>query len=529
MKSWRVWLITLIVFGSYSGLTMRIYDLQVQKGGYYSALAASSTSLQSSNSGVRGNIYFTDRNNNKIAVATNREYQVIFAVPKDIVDIDEAANLLAPVLNLSVEKLTQLFLKKNVSYVELVGKATDEQVAKVANLRIGGINISSRYSRFYPYGSLAANLLGYVGPNEKNGALKGHYGAESQYESLLQKKDLYLTIDFEIQSQAEKILKNLIEQYSATGGSVIVEDPKSGKVLAMGSYPNFDPNNYAKYPVKNFTNSVVQAVYEPGSVFKVITMSAGVDSGKIAPSTTFYDSGSLTLNGKTIKNWDLKAHGLVTMTNVIEQSLNTGAAFAQRKTGNDTFYNYLLNFGLDKPTGIGLPGEVTGKLKNLVSNPREIDFASASFGQGVSVTPMQMIQAIGAIANSGFLMKPQLIVGSPSERVRRVISDKSASEITEMLISAVDKAKVAQILGYDIAGKTGTAQVADLQKGGYSDGYIHSYVGFGPASDPQFVILMRLDNPKGAPLAGLTVVPAFRELAQFVLNYYNIPADNVPE
>ncbi len=527
MRSWRAWLVIVVIFGGYSALLSRAYDLQVLKGGYYSARANSQSNLRSSSSGIRGAINFIDKQGNRTAVATNREFPVIFAVPKEIADVDEAANLLSPVLKVSVDKLVALFSKKDTTYVELTSKADSVLVSAVDGLNIKGIYVDSKHFRFYPYGSLAANMLGYVGPNDKNGATEGQYGLEAQYENLLRGKSLNLTIDINIQSQAEKILKNLIDQYSAAGGSVIVEDPRSGKILAMGSYPNFDPNEYSKSPVKNFINSVTQSVYEPGSVFKVITMAAGLDSGKITPETTFYDNGSLTLNGKTIRNWDLKAHGLVTMTNVIEESLNTGAAFAQRKTGDDSFYNYLVNFGLDKATGVGLPGEVTGKLKNLVNKPREIDFASASFGQGVSVTSMQLVQAIATIANGGTLMKPFLIEGTPTEPVRRVISEAAAKQVTAMMVSAVDKAKIAQIPGYEIAGKTGTAQMPDLKKGGYSNDYVHSYVGFGPATDPRFVILMRIDKPKGATLAGMTVVPAFRELAQFVINYYNLPADNV--
>ncbi len=529
MKSWRLWIITALIAGSYSALLVNVYHLQVQNGTYFAARAASQASLQDSSAGVRGAIYFTDNKGNKIAVATNREFPVIFAVPKEIADVSEAAHALAPVVHMSVEKLSQIFSKKNDTYEELTAKATDEQATQVKDLNIKGVYVDSKYYRYYPSGSLAAHLLGYVGPNNKNGALQGQYGVEAQYDSELRSHDLLLTIDVNIQTQAEKILKNLIDQYHAAGGSVIVEDPKTGKVLAMGSYPTFDPNDYAKYPIKNFTNPAVQAIYEPGSVFKVLTMSAGIDSGKITPNTTFTDTGSLTLNGKTIKNWDLKAHGKVTMTNVIEESLNTGAAFAERTTGNDIFYNYLVKFGLNDPSGIGLPGEVSGKLRNLVNKPRAIDFASASFGQGVSVTPLELVGAVGAIANDGGLMKPFIIDGTAPEQVRTVMSKSAADQVTAMMMSAVRKAEIAQIPGYEIAGKTGTAQVFDPKKGGYGSEYIHSYVGFAPASDPKFLILMRIDKPRGAPLAGLTVVPAFRELAQFILNYENIPADNLPE
>ncbi len=527
MKNWRLWIITAIIFGSYSALVFNIYTLQVKKSGYYSARAASQNQLSSTNVEKRGGIYFTDKNGNKIPAAINREYPVIYAVPKEISDVDEATELLALVLKTDSAKLKNLLKNPKDLYKLLLAKASSEQVAKIKSLGIKGVYVDSAYFRFYPFGPLAAHVLGFVGPNETNGAQEGRYGLESYYENLLQKKDLVLTVDINIQSQAEKILKGLIDQYAAVSGTVIVQDPKTGKILAMGSYPNFDPNDYSKSSLKNFINPAIQTVYEPGSVFKVLTMSAGIDSGKITPDTTFYDSGSLVLNGKTIKNWDKKAHGTVTMTEVIEQSINIGAAFAEKKTGHDIFYNYLLKFGLDKPTGIGMPGEIVGKLANLKAAFREINFANASFGQGVSVTPIELIGAISAIANGGTLMKPYLTSSTQPQSVRSVLSPNTAQKVAGMMVSAVRKAGIAQIPGYEIAGKTGTAQVPDFKKGGYEDEYIHSYAGFAPASAPKFTILMKIDKPKGAPLAGMTVVPAFRELAQFILNYYNIPADNL--
>ena len=295
----------------------------------------------------------------------------------------------------------------------------------------------------------------------------------------------------------------------------------------MASAPNFDPNNYSEYSVENFLNPTVESVYEPGSIFKVITMSAGIDAGKITPETTYYDSGSVTLNGRTIKNWDNKAHGTQTMTQVIEQSLNTGAVFAQRQTGRGDFYKYVEQFGFKDLTLVGLPDEVSGNLINLEKNIRDINFATASFGQGISVTPIELISAIGAIANDGVLMRPFLIEGTAPQVLRRVISQETADQVTAMMVSAVKNAQIAQIPNYKIAGKTGTAQVPDFVRGGYTHQVINTYVGFAPATDPKFIILVRLDKPEGAPLAGLTVVPAFRDLAHFILNYYNIPPDDL--
>ncbi len=527
MKSWRLWLITTTFILLYSALVFNVYKLQIKKGGYYSARAESQYRLTDFLNSQRGNIYFQDKNGNQIPAALNKRYPVIYAVPKEIADVDEAANVLAPILNVTATKLKVLFAKPDDLYELLLSKAADEQVVKIRELNLKGIYIDEQYFRFYPFGELASQLLGYVGPNDQDGAPEGHYGLEFFYNTDLRDKDLVLTIDRNVQAQAEQILKTLVEKYDAAGGTVIVQEPKTGKILAMGSLPSFNPNSYAESPIKNFLNPASQSVYEPGSVFKVLTMAAGIDSGKITPDTTFYDSGSLTLNGKTIKNWDGKAHGTVTMTNVIEESINTGAAFAEKQTGHDLFYNYVSKFGFEEPTGIALPGEVVGKLTNIKNTFRDINFATASFGQGVSVTPLQLIDAIAAIANGGELMKPFIIEGTKPEVINRVISPETASKVTAMMVSAVEKAGVAQIPKYKIAGKTGTAQVPDFKQGGYGEDLIHSYAGFFPATDPRFIILLKLDKPRGAPLAGATVVPAFKELAQFIINYYNISPDNL--
>lgn len=523
--TWRLWLLTATILFSYSALIANIYNLQINKGGYYSARAASQNRVRDFVDNRRGSIYFQDKNGNKIPAAINREYPVIYAVPAEISDADEASRLLSPIIKTEPEKIRNLLSKPNDFYELLLVKATNEQVDQIKALGLKGVYMDNETFRFYPFANLASQLLGFVGPSEEDRTIEGRYGVESLYNNLLKEEDLALTIDRDIQAQAEKILRSVIEKYSAAGGTVIVQDPKTGKTLALGNYPNFDPNDYSESSLKNFLNPAVQFVYEPGSVFKVMTMAAGIDSGKITPETKFYDSGSLTLNGKTIKNWDLKAHGTVTMTNVIEESINTGAAFAEKKTGHDIFYNYLLKFGFDEATGIGLPGEVVGNLKNLKGGARDINFATASFGQGVSVTPIQLIAAFSAIANNGVMMQPYLVADDSPREISKVISEETAKQVTAIMTSAVNKAEVAKIPGYEVAGKTGTAQVPDFKRGGYSDDFIHTYVGFAPSSDARFTILIKVDKPRGVTLAGATVVPAFRELAQFVLNYYNIPAD----
>ncbi|MEK7195969.1 MAG: penicillin-binding protein 2, partial [Patescibacteria group bacterium] len=451
------------------------------------------------------------------------------------------AELLASVSDKTLVEVETILNKKSDPYELIVKRATDEQVNKIGSAGLGGVYIGYNSARFYPLGTLAAQLLGFVSADDKVGAA---YGAELYYQSQLggkagtsdgdritsktqDGKDINLTIDRKIQEESENILAGLMKQYKAESGTVIVEDPKTGKILAMASNPNFNPNNYSDSKVATFLNPAVQAVYEPGSIFKLITMSSALDARAVTPSTTYNDTGSLKLNGKTIKNWDLKAHGLTSMTGVIEQSLNTGAAFAERAMGNNSFYAYVTKFGFKQKTDIDLPEEVVGSLRPLESDKRDINFATASFGQGISMTPIALLQAISSIANNGVMMKPYINAAEVPKTLGRIISEEASRQTVQMMVSSVIKNQVANIDGYNVAGKTGTAQVPDFVHGGYSDQVINTYIGFTPAYNPKFIILVKLDKPDGAPLAGQTVVPAFRNLAQFIINYYNIPPDNV--
>ncbi len=521
-------------------MIFNVYNLQIEKNDFYFKKAEALEKLSGAFKKPRKNIYFIDKNNNLAPAALNKEYPAVFAVPKEIAgNAAIYAKKLSPILNISAEELERKFNKPKNEYALLIQKASAEQIEEIKKLNLKGIYIKNELLRFYPFGDLASHLLGYVEPMEENG---GRYGAELYFNDLLFDKNLTLTIDYNIQAQAEEILKKLIEKYRAEAGTVIVQEPQTGKILAMGSFPNFDPNNYSKFKVENFLNPAVEAVYEPGSVFKIITMAAGIDSGKITPETSYFDTGSITLNGRTIRNWDLKAHGKQTMTGVIEQSINTGSIFAQRTMGPDIFYNYLVKFGFNELTGIALPGEIKGKINNLKTG-KDIDFATASFGQGVSVTPIGLISAFSAIANDGVLMKPLISADEKPQVVRRVVSSETAKKIAKMMVSAVEKNKIAVISSYSVAGKTGTAFVPNFGGKGYTDQVINTYMGFAPASaetpasanasagksasKPAFTILIKLDKPYGSPLAGQTVVPAFRELAEFILNYYNIAPDRL--
>ncbi len=573
---WRI-TILIICFGiSYLFLISRLYNIQFNQNAHYVAEAESQQIASGGIKPNRGNIYFTDKNNNLIQAVLNKEYPLIYAVPKEIreeakkrgISAQNYAEQLAPIINQSASDLEKKFNKPNSLFELLVFKAADNQVEAVDSLNLKGIYIKNQISRYYPFGDLASHLLGFVSPLDGSEAAgspydeKGRYGIEAFFDKELRGesgeikgdkiisssdgKNFVLTIDRNIQAESEEILKKLIGNWEAEAGSIIVQNPRNGKILAMTSFPDFDPNNYSKSDIKNFLNPAVQAIYEPGSVFKIITMAAGIDSGKITPDTIYIDTGSAIINGRKIMNWDKKAHGLQTMGGVIEQSINTGSIFAEKTMGHDIFYDYLKKFNFDKLTNIELPGELKGDLRNLKKG-KDVNFATASFGQGIAVTPVRLITAVSAIANGGSLMKPLILNDGKEEVVGRVISEETARKVANMMVSAVKKNIIADIPNYSVAGKTGTAFVPDFVKGGYTEEVINTYVGFAPACvktsadakaladksagkpacNPKFVILIKLDKPAGAPLAGQTVVPAFRELAQFILNYYNIAPDGL--
>lgn len=545
MKPFRVYILLFGFVGIYAVLVVNLYDLQIVKNYWYSALAESQYRLAGFLEPHRGIIAITDKNNAVIPVAINTSYPVVVAVPREIKDRDRAVENISPIINKDGEKVRELMTKKS-AYQVLLKNPTPEQMQAIAEANIPGIHIDEQERRTYPFGVLASQVIGFIGPQEDDEIIAGRYGLEKQFNAALagtpgsrentkvvkpaQGKDVIVTIDYAIQSQAETILKNLVQTKKAVGGTVIVQEPKTGKVLAMASTPDFNPNEYGAFPLNTFVNPAVQGRYEPGSVFKVITAAIGLDTKAFTPQTTYYDTGALQFpDGKIIKNWDLKAHGMMTMTNVIEESLNTGAAFMERAIGNKPFYDYLNKFGFNDHTGIALPGEVSGNLKNIKTRVADINFATASFGQGIAITPLQLITAVSAIANGGMVMKPYIEAKKTPEMVRRVVTAEAARETMEMMISAVRKAEIAHIPHYTVAGKTGTAQAVDFVHGGYTNEVINTFVGFAPARDPRFIILIKLDKPAGAPLAGTTVVPAFRELAEFIIQYYGIPPDNLPK
>ncbi len=354
----------------YSALVYQLYSLQIEKGEQYKAKAFASHLQTGILDPVRGSIYFRDKDGSLVPVAINKEYPMVYANPVKIKDVEGTAQILSEISLRGKEELIGILSKKNDPFESIIKRATDNQVQEISKYKSSnddfkeGVNVKYDRSRFYPLGSLASHLLGFVSADEKISGASGvelYYGdelkgtsGESNGDKITRSsedgKNLKLTIDLKIQKEAEKILGTLVTKYKAQGGTVIVEDPKTGKILAMGSTPTFDPNSYNEFEIGIFLNPALEAVYEPGSIFKMITMASALDAGKITPDTTYVDVGYLTLNGKTIRNWDLKAHGKISMTQVIEGSINTGAAFAESTLGHDLFYNYLVNFGFKDKT-----------------------------------------------------------------------------------------------------------------------------------------------------------------------------------
>ena len=538
----RFSIILSVIFCAYALLVFNLYELQVVKGKRYVARADSQSSGVDWQVARRGSIFFTDKNGNSMQIATVKDVSFLYAVPAKMDDIAETAHQLAPAINQSAEDLITSF--KNKKQVVLEKNATPQMLKEVESLSLKGIYDSFKPTRFYPLGGLAAHTIGFVSPDSEGVGESGRYGVEKFYDASLkgasssegatpsQGEDLYLTLEPNVQKEAEKILKEIVERFSAIGGLAMVQDPRTGKILALAGGPTFDPNTYKESELSTFLNPATQKRYEPGSIFKVLTMAAGIDAGKITPDTTYVDTGKLTINGRTVSNWDYKTHGPYgrsTMTNVIEHSINTGAIFAEKTTGHKIFTDYMKKFGLDEKTDIEVPGELAGDLKRLSPKEPDVAFATASYGQGVAVTPIELLASIAAIANKGVLMRPYIDAQNTSTVIRRVISEKTAKQVTDMMVSAVRVNKTAHIPGYSIAAKTGTAFIPDFNYGGYTTDVFNTYIGYAPAYDPKFIIFFRLDRPQGAPLAGTSVVPAFREMAQFLLNYYEIPPDRPEE
>lgn len=557
--------VTVFFFLCFCVIVARLVYLQIIQGQQTRALADDQHSFFAALQATRGEIKISDRYSPEgYVVATNIKKPLVYAVPPAVSDPQGESKQLAAILNMDQSDLLNKLTEKDKKYVVLKHQLTDDEVAKLKDSNLGGIGFDEEIFRFYPENNLLSQTLGFVGYN-KDSQKVGLYGLEKYFEKDLAGKDgfmaeekdtagawifggkrqitepingetLILTIDKTLQFKAESVLQDTVTKHGADGGSVIIMNPKTGAILAMADYPNFDPNNYNKVTDPQIYNNLsTTGIYEPGSTFKAITMSAALDEGKITPDTTYVDTGKVKVSGKTINNAEPGARGVQSMTQALDFSLNTGAIFAENLLGNNDFLKYLNIFGFGKKTGIELP-EAAGSFDNLKDNV-QVNFDTASFGQGISVTPLQMVQAYGALANSGVMTKPYIVqakiftdgssISTQPVVLGQVISPKTANTISAMLVDVVENGfgAKAKVPGYYIAGKTGTAQVprGDGKPGYDPDNNIGSFIGYGPVENPEFVMLVRIDHPRDVKFAESTAGPAFGQLSQFILNYYNIP------
>jgi cell division protein FtsI/penicillin-binding protein 2 len=556
----------LLVFGL---VVARLFALQVISNRYYKALAEDQYTLVKKLTPERGEIEIVDKfSAEPQPVAANITKDLVYANPVSIKDPKAVADALAPILNLDPKDVLAKISDKTKQYVPLKKQLADDEEQKVKDLHLPGIAFDPEVIRFYPEATLLSQVLGYVG--YKGNDKVGLYGLEKYFEtdlkgtpgSLSQEKDatgawifgakrdlqpavngdnLILTIDKNIQFKAESVLKDTVDKNGADSGSVIVMDPTTGAILAMANYPTFDPNDYnkTKDPAL-FSNNAVIGNYEPGSVFKPITMAAAVEEGKVSPDSTYNDTWQVVeSDGKVIKNSDGKAHGVSTMVQVLDESLNTGAVYVKEQMGNAKFLDYLKKFGFGQKTGVELP-ETSGSLATLEKGNVKVNFDTAAFGQGITVTPLQLMEAYTALANGGVMMQPYIvqahvkpdgkIVNTEPKKAGQVVSAQTASTISAMLVDVVENGhgKKAAVKGYYIGGKTGTAQVPRKDGQGYEpNNNIGTFIGYGPIEKPKFLMMVRVDHPRDVSFAESSAAPPFSQIAQFILNYYNIPPTRV--
>ena len=571
----RISFIHFVFIVLFLALSCQLYNIQIRENSKFVNQAEALHDTTAILTPERGLIYFQDKNKEYIPVAINKKYYSLYAIPKEIENPEETSELLSEIIPLSYEEIFLHLNKENDPYEPLLKKIEDDDlINEIKDAQIKGVYLGEESYRYYPLGSSAAQVIGFVGEAD-DGLIKGRYGLESYYDAILSgRKGIFTgikdalgrlvrsnfseeekiveglsietTIDKNIQFATDKALNNLIESRGASKGTIIVMEVKTGKILALANLPTFDINDFSDikdYSI--FRNFATEERYEPGSVMKPFTMAAGLDTGKVTPDTTYIDKGYYEIGGYRITNYKDQVHGKTTMRNVLEFSINTGAIFVAEQVGNETLRKYFKKFGFAETTGIDLPLEITGDLSNLEypkSNPTY--FATASYGDGISVTTMALIRAYAIIANKGRLVTPYLVestrdrAGNRTSLIsteylsnpKQIINQETTETLTSMLVGVIENGYGgnAKIKGYSLAVKTGTSFVSLEGKKGYSDDVVHSFVGFFPASDPKYIILVKMDKPQwGKDAASHTVTLAFKEVERFLINYYNIPPDEI--
>jgi cell division protein FtsI/penicillin-binding protein 2 len=579
--SFRISIIVVFYLFTAFAIVFRLFHWQIVSGNQLAILASSQRGSVASINPVRGNILASDG----FPLAINQEAYLVYGNPQEIeLSANALAQMLSPYLvtNLNQVKIatdaseadideikddlkdssenliTSQMSQSNLVWALLKNKVNKQTKEEIEQLQIKGIHFQTVPDRIYPEASMAAHILGFVGQDEKGKDI-GYFGLEGFYDMDLigrigivkQEKDainrpipigrfwsqkkrdgrhLQLFLNRGIQFLVEEELKQAVKKYGAKSGSVLIMDPKTGGIIAMASIPSFEPGNYSKYDYGDFVNPLVSRSYEPGSTFKILTMAAGIDTGSVKPDTKCdICHQQFKIDKYFIKTWNDKYYKDSTMTDVLVHSDNVGMVFVAKKLGIDKFVKYIKDFGIGEKTGIDLQGEIAPALRE---NWIEVDLYTAAFGQGLSITGIQMVKAVGAIANQGKLVQPRMVnniidsdreLQVPTKVISQVVSEKTAKTITDMLVAAVDygDAKWAKPKGYKIAGKTGTAQIAI---GGHYDEEktIASFVGFAPADDPAFVMLTIIEEPQSSPWGSETAAPLFFDIAKKLFIYLGI-------
>lgn len=555
--SWRYRLSLFLFVLFFIGILIRLFQWQIVRGAELTRLGEAQYGQNIKLIPLRGEIETSDG----FPIAANKISYLVFANPKEIKDKEKISTFLASALGEETATISG-FLSLNRFWVALKSNVDSNTKEEIEKQKLPGIGFEDQSIRFYPEASVAAKLLGFVGKDE-NGENSGYFGLEGYYDRQLRGRsgiakqihdafgrpilarmnnlsgeidgrNLILYVDRTIQFILEKELKQGIEKYGALGGMAAVMDPKTGGILAMSGFPAFDPRDYARFTNEEYKNPLISSSYEPGSTFKPFVLSAALEEGLVTPNTKCTTcNGPVEIGGYTIRTWNDKYFPSSTMLEVIQHSDNTGMVFVSQKLGLVRMMKYFDKFGITKLTGVDLQGEMTPTVKSQDSW-YPIDVATASFGQGVSVTPIGLLSAFSSIANYGKRMEPHVVHYIETENGEKVeikpkllnqpISAKTAKIMTEILVNAVDKgeAKWARPKGYRIAGKTGTAQIPI--EGKYdANKTIPSFIGFAPADDPKFIMLVILDRPTTSIYGAETAAPLFFNIAKQILAYYNIP------
>ncbi len=558
----------LVFFASVIGV--KLFVLQIVDHKFYQALASGQHEILRELIPQRGQVFMHDYKDERLVpVATNQQLASVYADPRQMKDVKKTVEALSEIFGYDEKKMAALqerLDRPQDPYEPIEKEVPDNLLDQLLAKELTGIHFIRESTRLYPEPSMSGHVLGFMG-SDAEGNKSGRYGIEGYFNEQLTGKpgtlrserdiagrliavgersiepavdgvDIILTIDRTIQFKACTLLKDAVKKHQADGGSIVIVEPSTGKILAMCGSPDFDSNNYAQVDsINQFNNPAIFRAYEPGSIFKPLTMAAAVDVGAVMPSTRFVDTGSVLVEGwpKPIGNAEGKVYGEVDMTQVLEDSINTGMIFSMRQMGQEAFVDYVKRFGFGMLTGMELEKEMPGNISALQKNS-EIYKATAAFGQGITVTPIQILMAYAAIANGGVLKKPQIVDeihygdGTIEKRVpqdiTQVINEKTARMVGAMLVSVIERGhgKRAGVPGYYIAGKTGTAQVARTDAIGYSlDNTIGSFAGFGPVEDPKFAMVVRIDYPRDVVWAESTAAPLFGEMAQFLLEYFEVP------